>query len=84
MAMTARERELLERVRDGNPMFTNQNVQDPAEHTRLEALRQELLRLGGGRWVELHGMREQMTRHNAWYNLGPTLTDEGRAALKDG
>jgi hypothetical protein len=81
MKLTPAERALLQQVADRDPMFGNQNVQDPAEHARLDGELRELRKLQPRGLVTVNPQRESMTALGGWYLLAPQITDAGRKAL---
>jgi hypothetical protein len=81
--MTKRQREILEAIDRGQTSEGNKDVHDPAEGERFDAFVQELQRLQGYGWIELHLRKNYMTHQGEWYAAAYTLTEEGRAALAE-
>jgi hypothetical protein len=72
---------ILEAIDRGQTSEGNKDVHDPAEGERFDAFVQELQRLQGYGWIELHLRKNYMTHQGEWYAY--TLTEEGRAALAE-
>ena len=78
-AMTAAERQLLQRVSDCDRAFCRSDIHGPAECERCDAEVRELQNLEGKGWVTLRW--NHMTHHGEVYAAAPLISDLGRKVL---